>query len=107
MVVPLNVIFQKRGNFIQVNYEDIDITVIIEITEGTASAGMSAGKPWSGLDHRLEAFITEVVKDGPRTLVRIVRELLFKLRIYAPRNKENIGPTVIIEINNVGSPTDV
>src|SRR5580658_8366642 len=107
MMVSLHVVPQKRWRLIHIYDQHVEITIIIKITERTATTGVPGGKPGPTLGYSLKTSISQISQGCSRTLVRILRKLFFKLRINAARNEEYIWPAIVIEIDNSGAPTDI
>ena len=102
------VISQQRWGLVQIDHKNVQVSVVIEISEGAAPAAMGFGDTRASLFHQFfEGPIAEVPKYSARCLVRVLWQLALDLRVNVTRDHEQIGIAVVIEVDNSGSPTDV
>src|SRR4029077_4272006 len=80
----------------------------IKIAESTAPATVRFGYGWARLlPQLLEGTIAQGPKDGARRLVCVLRQLALDFRVDVAGHHEDIGVTVVVEIDDAGSPADV
>src|SRR5215469_9458650 len=76
------VVSQKRRRFVEVDDDDVHVTVIIEISEGATAAAMQGCDAGAGFrDQLFEYALSQVSENRTRSLVRVLGELLLNLRV--------------------------
>src|ERR1700735_4859167 len=76
------VISQKRGRLIHVDDENVEVAIVIEVSEGASPATVRRGNAVTRL--RLQFFksaVSQIPKQNTRSLVWILRQLAFNFRI--------------------------
>jgi len=93
---------------VHVDDEYVNVTVIVEVTERASAAAVSSGDARTGdFDQLFERLIAEITENGAWGFVGILRKLTFNFRVNVPRNHEEIGITVVVEVEHAGAPANV
>src|SRR5260221_5750187 len=66
VVIPFEIVAQKRRRFIQIHDQNINVTVIVKITESAASTGVDLGDSWARIQQFLKLSASHVSEDHPR-----------------------------------------
>src|SRR5882762_7144215 len=107
MILGRGIIAQERRRLVHIHDDKIQITIVVEVSEGTAAAGMLRRHArTSFVAHLLKTSIAQIAKDNTWALVWKLRKDFPHFGIYISRNQENIGVAVVVEIYYSCSPTD-
>src|SRR5215472_1457606 len=108
VLLRADVISEQRRRFIQVHNQNIDVPVVVEITEGATTAAMRIAYSRASLFHELfKCLVAEVAENRARSLVGILRQLSFDFRVNVPGGHEQVWIAIVVEIDHPRSPTDV
>src|ERR1700691_6179804 len=105
VIIPAQIVAQKRRRFTKIDYQDIEVAVVVEITKRATTAAVGSGNARSAFFNEfLKVTVPKIAKDNPRCLVRILRKRALNLRVHAARGHEQVGPSIIVEINDPSAP---
>src|SRR5438034_4419816 len=108
VLFPREVVSHERRRFVEVDDDHVDVTVIIEISEGATAAAMRGGNARAGFADQLFKYaLPQVSENRARSLVRVLGELLLDLRVNMAGRHEQVRIAVVIQINNPRAPTHV
>src|SRR5437667_5736908 len=103
--LPREVVSQKRRRFVEVDDDDVDVTVIIEISEGATAAAMQGGNARAGFRDQLFKYaLAQVSENRARSLVRVLGELLLHLRRDMTGRHKQLRLAVVIQRTNPRAP---
>src|SRR5438105_1916113 len=102
-----NIVAQQRRRFVHVHDENIEIAIVIEIAERHAATGMSLGNRGTRLQQFLKFTAPQIAKEDSRRLVGKLRILTLHLRKGASGDPEQVWQTIVVQICNTISPTDI
>src|SRR5207302_1693681 len=104
MVSPGHIIAKQGRRLVHVHDEDIDVTIIVEIAEGTAPARVcrhNAGTTF--LDQLLES-PTKIAEDQPGRPERISGDAALHFGVNASGDDEQVGKAIVVQIDDARSP---
>ena len=105
MVAAGNVIPQQRGRFVHIHYEDVDIPIVVEVSESTAAAGVLGADAGSSLlDQLFEFAVAQVAVDYSRRLVLVARNHGFQFRVNVAGHQEQVGQSVVVQVDDAVTP---
>src|SRR5262245_26423902 len=108
MVLGLHIITQQRGRLVEIDDKKVEVAVVVEIAKRAAAAAMCGAYTSACLcQYFLKPAVTQIAKQHSRSPVRIFRKLLLDFRVYAAGDPEQVGKTVVVQIENCRSPVDV
>src|SRR6185369_4839656 len=100
VLLAAQVITQQGRGFIEIDDQNIHITIIVEIAEGAPATAVHLGNARTGLGAELfEGSVAQVAKYGSRGLIGVLRQLPFHFWVNVPRNHKKIRVTVVVEVN--------
>jgi hypothetical protein len=101
------IVAQQGRRFVQVYDQDIDVTVVIEVSKRTSPAAMGRGHAGAGrVDEFFKGLIAKITKNDAWSLVSILAKLSFDFRVNVTGNHEEIRMTIVVEVHHPGTPTD-
>src|SRR6266568_7283769 len=102
------VIAQQRRGLVQINDQDVDIAVVVEVSKRASPTTVGRRHARSCIfDEFFKDAVAQMSKNGARCFVGILRESSFHLRVNMAGHHEKIWKTIIVQIDNARSPTDV
>src|SRR6267143_1830905 len=108
MVVTAHIVAQERWSFAEIDDKNVQVTIIVEITEGASAARMGSRNTGSSfLDQFLETAIAQISKNDAGILIRILQERFFHFRVDTPRGHEEVGESIVVEVHDSCSPANV
>src|SRR6202044_47190 len=82
VIVPAQIVAQKRRRFTKIDYQDIEVAVVVEITKRATTAAVCGGNARSAFFNEfLKVTVAKIAKDNPWCLVRILRKGALNLRV--------------------------
>src|SRR5208283_3649764 len=107
MVRPFQVVAQQRWRLVHIYDQNIQIAVVVDITECAAAARMRRGHTRTGIGNLFEGAVAKVPEQKSGRLVRVLRQELLNLRVDASGDQEDVRPAIIVEVYNPRSPTGI
>src|ERR1700737_4970992 len=108
VLLDRRVVSQKRGRLIQVDDQNVQVAVIVEVSEGTSTAAVRHRDSFTSL--RLQLFkstVPQIAKQHSWSLVWILWQLAFDFRIDTAGNEEHVWVAVIVEVNDPRAPAGI
>src|SRR5205807_6031615 len=85
--------------------ENIQVSIVVEVSEGTATANMRVGNRWSGfLQKFLKTAIPEIAEEKPLAPEGVFGEALLEFSVDVARHDEEVGQPIVIEIHDPCAP---
>src|SRR5690348_15440421 len=102
------VIAQKRGRLAHVQHQDVYVTVIVEVAERAAPAGvwLEQGRA-ADLSHLLKRAVAKVAVGHARGSEFVIRKNFLHFRIDGARNIKDVQPAVVIKVGEINSPANI
>src|SRR5882762_4227500 len=105
-VFGARIIAQERGRLVHVDNGDVDVSVVVEIAEGGASAavGLSDGGPARGANVD-EATLAEILVQDLSLFEGDVEPAGVDFREDVAVGHEDVGPAIVVEVEETYSPS--
>src|SRR5882724_4462113 len=102
------VVSEERRRLIEIDDDNVHITIVIEIAEGAAAATMDRRYSRARFfDQFFKHALSQVSENRARGLIRVLRKFFLDFRVDMTRRHEQVGITVVVQVNNAGAPTNV
>ncbi len=107
-MAAVGVVAQQRWRLIHIDDQNVDVTIVVEVSKGAATAGVKCRDAGSRfIDQFLKPAAPKIAEHEPRRFPRIVRQLLLNAGIHVSGDQKQIGKTIIVQVDNARSPSDV
>src|SRR5581483_2902313 len=102
------VVTEKGRQVTHVENQNVNVTVVVIIPEGGAATGKTLSYSWTHRGrHILEFSIAHVLVYEARVLVSLSDIVAINFWINVPINLKDVGPAIVIEIDESTSPCNV
>src|SRR5450432_1588317 len=106
--LPTDVIAKQRRRLVKIDNQNIDVPIVVEIPEGATSATVRRFHTRTGsLDEFFENAFAQIPENSARSFAGVLRQCSSNLGVNMAGYHEQIWKSVVVQVDDSGSPTHV